>query len=195
MTGKRCAVLLPGNCADHSPEKPLSACCCCCRWRTTVMSDEQRNASRPKHGATIQLARTIAIKHINNPGVYESITAAARAEGWPEDGDKSALHRAHREMRNALRQVDTPSSTVSPPVASAATVARATEEPTPSGTTTHTTVNANTIVGADGGQPSASLVGTSDVEAATDSTAPESPASVRDGSFSLASQTVLINVM
>ena len=66
VTGKRCAVLLPGNCADHSPEKPLSACCCCCRRRTTVMSDEQRNASRPKHGATIQLARTIAIKHINN---------------------------------------------------------------------------------------------------------------------------------
>ena len=47
------------------------------------------------------VAREIAIKHINNPGMYESITAAARAEGWLEHADKSALHKAHRQIRNA----------------------------------------------------------------------------------------------
>ena len=64
--------------------------------------DERRNASNLKHGSTVQLAREIAIKHVSNPGMYESITAAARAEGWPEYADKSALHKAHRQIRNAF---------------------------------------------------------------------------------------------
>lgn len=73
--------------------------------------DEGRNASKPKqakHGSIAQQARAIAINHINNPGKYETVVAAARAQGWPKDADDSALHKAHRQMKNALLSQDAP---------------------------------------------------------------------------------------
>lgn len=176
-TRKRCAVLALGCFGDQRPQNPLSAFFCCCRRRAAVVAEERCKASKPKHGATIQLAREIAMKHLNNPGKYASITTAARAEGWPKDGDKSTLHMAHREMRNALRQLQTPGSAASPPVVSNATTTRATREPTPSSTTLDSMVNTNMEASSD--HPGPSSVTTFDV-AATDSTVPETAAPVCD---------------
>ena len=139
VLGKRCGTV-PGP-ATLSPDLESSVVDpVCYRRRSGPASyDESGAASRAKTGNVAQLARKIVAEFLQHPGQYATISAAARAQGYPQT--KSAETRLHRELRNMkkmLRHGDMSSPAVSPtatPTASGLKRSASVEPPAPSNST------------------------------------------------------------